>query len=152
MDRNNLRDALVVVSCSKRKLKRRAEARDLYISPLFRLMRRYAEHGKAWRILSAKHGLLDPDTAIDPYDMTLEGMNARARRQWACGVLKKLLPLARCYGRVFILAGSRYREGLVDVLRREGICVCMPMEGLRIGEQLRWLSCELARLENDQCA
>ena len=41
--------------------------------------------------------------------------------------------------RIVMLAGSRYREFVEPRLRGVGIRVDVPMEGLRIGEQLSWL-------------
>lgn len=38
-----------------------------------------------------------------------------------------------------ILAGDRYREFLTPMLQARGMRVDVPMQGLRIGEQLRWL-------------
>jgi hypothetical protein len=37
------------------------------------------------------------------------------------------------------LAGERYREFLAEHLKGHGVVVSVPMEGLRIGEQLSWL-------------
>jgi hypothetical protein len=42
--------------------------------------------------------------------------------------------------RVVMIAGARYREFLIEPLRRRGIVVEAPLEGLRRGEQLNWLS------------
>ena len=44
---------------------------------------------------------------------------------------------------VTFLAGRRYREFLEPSLRSRGLVVSIPIEGLRIGEQLRWLTGEL---------
>ena len=41
---------------------------------------------------------------------------------------------------VVFLAGARYREFLVPALREFGTSIEIPMEGLRIGEQLSWLA------------
>ena len=62
----NGRRILVLVGCCEAKLPGRHRAADLYQSPLFRRGRAYAEAaGYEWAILSAKHGLLLPDTMID---------------------------------------------------------------------------------------
>jgi len=63
---------VVLIGCVKGKLDRPAPARDLYISDLFALRRRYAEaSGHPWGVLSALHGVLDPDRVIAPYDWTI---------------------------------------------------------------------------------
>jgi hypothetical protein len=47
------------------KLDRRAE--DLYVSPSFRKARAYVSTLEApWRILSAKYGVVDPQSVIEP--------------------------------------------------------------------------------------
>ena len=64
-----------LVSCVKTKRDEPAVPKDLYASPYFEKMRAYAEqYHDDWWILSAKHGLLDPDgEPINPYDETLSG-------------------------------------------------------------------------------
>jgi hypothetical protein len=42
--------------------------------------------------------------------------------------------------RIVVLAGIRYREFLMDYLRQRARTVEVPMEGLRIGKQLHFLS------------
>ena len=55
---------LLLVACVKEKLAAPAAARDLYVSPLFKKEREYAERaGLPWFILSAEHGLVAPDEA-----------------------------------------------------------------------------------------
>ena len=50
------------MACVKSKGTRPAAAKDLYISPLFRNERAYAERaGVPWFILPGEHGLVAPD-------------------------------------------------------------------------------------------
>src|SRR4051812_38638013 len=80
-----------LVGCVKTKLHRPAQAKDLYISPLFRGRRRYVERNcDRWFILSAKHGLLEPDSTIEPYDLRLSDCGAVDRRRWSRGALEAL--------------------------------------------------------------
>ena len=118
-----------------------APARDLYISPWFCKSSSYVEStGQLWFVLSAEHGLVHPDEVISPYDLTLNTMPVAARRQWAIRVLTELEPYLDGVESVVFLAGQRYREFLEPSLRGRGLVVSVPMEGLRIGEQLRWLT------------
>jgi hypothetical protein len=57
-----------LVSCVSSKRDTPAPPLDLYTSPYFEKMRCYADsHHDDWWILSAEHGLLDPDgPEIDP--------------------------------------------------------------------------------------
>jgi hypothetical protein len=41
--------------------------------------------------------------------------------------------------RAVFLAGHRYREFLTPLLLERNVSVQVPMQGLRIGEQLSWL-------------
>lgn len=137
----NWTDALVLISCVKSKRAHKATASNLYISPQFVMSRELAEaQGAQFMILSARYGLVEPEREIEPYDFTLNALGVDERRRWAAEVLKDLLPAASAKGRVVFLAGARYREFLIEPLRRNGVDVEVPMEGLRQGEQLAWLA------------
>ena len=133
--------AIHLLSCVGRKQPVPAPARDLYTSSWFCKARSYAEStGQPWFVLSAKHGLVHPGEVISPYDLTLNTMPVADRRQWASRVLTQLGPYLGGVESVVLLAGQRYREFLEPSLRSRGLLVSVPMEGLRIGEQLRWLT------------
>lgn len=138
---NGLRDkTLFLVSCVGRKLAAPARARDLYASEWFKKARAYVEaHGDRWVILSAKYGVVDPDAEIAPYERTLATMPIAERRAWADRVLASLRPRLSGVERVVVLAGSRYREFLVEPLRQLGVELDVPLAGLPIGKQLQWL-------------
>jgi hypothetical protein len=136
-------NTIVLVSCVRRKLPDPAPARSLYTSTWFWKTRDIVEaSGARWFVLSALYGLVAPDAEIAPYDHTLNTLGVAARHEWATDVLRKLIPEIETAGvkRVVMFAGDRYREFLVEPLQSRGIKVEVPMEGLRIGEQLAWLS------------
>jgi hypothetical protein len=83
---------------------------------------------------------------IAPYERTLNTMPVAERRAWAERVAQQLAEAAPDLARVVFLAGGRYREFLARHLTDRGVAVSMPMEGLRIGEQLRWLGQHTSRL------
>lgn len=129
-----------LVSCVSRKRGQACEARDLYVSDLFRKARRYAEaSGCPWFVLSAEHGLVAPGRVVAPYERTLNTMPVADRRSWAGRVAAQLAEAVPDLSRVVFLAGERYREFLARHLAGRGVAVSAPMEGLRIGEQLSWL-------------
>lgn len=129
-----------LVSCVSQKRERACEARDLYVSELFRKARRYVEtSGCPWFVLSAEHGLLAPDQVIAPYERTLNKMGVADRRMWAERVAAQLAETVPDPSQVVLLAGERYREFLARLLEGRDVAVSVPMQGLRIGEQLRWL-------------
>ncbi len=123
---------IVLVACCGKKLDRPAPAKDLYCSDLFIKSRRYAEqHGDRWLVLSAKHGVVDPDAVIEPYDETLNYMSASERRAWAAKVAQQL---SSCRNdKLTVLAGEAYCGWV------EGFNVERPMQGLGIGQQLKYL-------------
>jgi hypothetical protein len=133
------------VACVSAKQPAASPAGDLYTSTWFKKASAFARQtADEWYILSAKHGLLDPETVIEPYDETLSRMPAAERRAWAHQVLKSLPDVLQPGDRVVILAGKKYRENLIAPIEQLGCSVEVPMEGLRIGEQLRWLNQHIA--------
>ena len=83
---------IVILSCGKSKLNRACAARDLYIGDLFRKSLAYARSlcPDTIYILSAKHGLLELDDVVEPYEMTLNKMGKTDRKNWAERVLAQL--------------------------------------------------------------
>ena len=137
---------LHLVSCVGQKRDRPSPAKDLYTSDWFHKARAYVESKESrWYILSAEYGLLDPERVVNPYEKTLNTMKIRGRRLWAERVFSQLQVSGIADVRLSFLAGQRYREFLVPQLRGQGIEVEIPMEGLRIGEQLRWLGEQVRR-------
>jgi cytoplasmic iron level regulating protein YaaA (DUF328/UPF0246 family) len=131
---------VALVSCVKKKRPTSAPACELYDSALFRGMRRYAEtHADRWFILSAAYGLLAPDAVVAPYERTLNRMKVDARRVWSERVLESLSHEVSTDDTLIVLAGARYREGLFPRLKEMGIAVQVPLEGLKLGQQLQWL-------------
>lgn len=129
-----------LVGCVKSKRPRPAPARDLYVSELFRGRRSYVERScDQWFILSAKHGLIDPDAILEPYDESLTTATAAQRAAWSARVLSSLeRSLGPVAGITFeIHAGRAYTgAGLVAGLLARGATVEQPAAGLRQGEQL----------------
>ena len=132
---------IALVACVSKKATMSRPARDLYTSTWFMKASAYAQQiADRWFILSAKYGLVPPDQVIAPYDETLNRMPAAQRRAWAKRVLQDLRHEVHAGDDIVILAGQRYREHLIDPLETMGCNVDIPMRGLRIGEQLRWLN------------
>lgn len=128
-----------LVGCSALKLRHPAPARELYRSPLFRKASAYVQtRCERWYVLSARHGLVKPDTVLDPYDVTFTGDSISV---WADRVRQQLL--AELVGvpdpLLVVLAGERYRSFLAAPFLPSVI----PMQGLGIGEQLSWLTGQL---------
>ncbi|QDZ29563.1 peroxide stress protein YaaA [Noviherbaspirillum sp. UKPF54] len=135
-----MKKRIALVSCVKSKRQHAVAAAEMYTSPLFAGMRRYAErHTDAWYILSAEFGLLRPDTVISPYERTLNTMLKHERAIWAERVKQQLNDVLSAEASVVVLAGKRYRESLIPFLESKQLSVEVPMHGLSFGRQLRWL-------------
>ena len=135
---------LCLVSCVSVKRAYPVQAKDLYTSPWYCKARACVEAlGCPWYILSAKYGLVDPNTTIEPYEKTLNTMRKGERREWTSGVLEALDPILSDVKSVTILAGKAYREFLEPELHGRGITINVPMEGMGIGRQLSWLDGQL---------
>lgn len=133
-----------LVGCVKTKLDHAAPAKDLYTSRLFRGRRAFVERSCArWFILSAKHGLVDPDAVLEPYDVTLDSATAAERRAWSDRVLVEIRErLGSLDGLTFEAhAGSNYLDfGVVEGMRASGARVMRPTEGLGLFEQQAFYS------------
>lgn len=126
--------------------KRQSElpAEEIYCSDWFNKARTYVlrklKLEDDWFILSAKYGLLNPRTIIGPYNETLNNMRKLERMDWAHRVEGQLRRLLHSGDNVVLLAGQRYREFLEPELLALGCRVSVPMRGLGIGKQLKWLA------------
>ena len=88
-----MKQEIVLIGCSKRKLPSKSKVKDLYQGHLFRKSwdvaeKEYPEADKF--ILSAKFGLLDPEMEIEPYDVTLVGKRVADKKAWAEKVIEQL--------------------------------------------------------------
>jgi hypothetical protein len=146
-----------LVACSSRKLGRAATARELYESPLFKLSLADAERTcTAVYVMSAKHGLVHLDETIEPYDVKLGERGWRDRWQWARTLLDRLETLHPEQPDIAIYGGRLY----VDPIRTEAAnpnarwsgAFSEPLEGLQIGERLRFLQQRAAKADRTRSA
>ena len=132
---------LLLVTCVKEKLSVPAAARDLYVSPLFKKERAYAERsGQPWYILSAEHGLVAPDEWLAPYERYLPDTPSTFRQAWAMWVVERLDLLAGPLRTkvIEIHAGSAYVDPLRGHLAAKGASILEPLAGLTMGQRLAW--------------
>lgn len=111
-------------------------------SALFRKARVCCEaNHDRWFILSAKHGLLEPDgPPIEPYDETLMGARVAQRRDWSRRVFGELREAGLFRDGVthVMHAGKAYYGELLPMLEDTEVVVRIPTEGLAIGESTAW--------------
>jgi hypothetical protein len=130
---------IILIPCVSKKLNQKSKAECLYISPLFKKNLQYAKslHPDKIYILSAKHGLLKIDEEVEPYEKTLNKMNIDEIKKWSESVLDQLRKVSNLYDDKFIfLTGDNYRKFLLPHIKNYEI----PMKGLSIGKQLKWLT------------
>jgi hypothetical protein len=132
---------VLLLGCVKTKKTRPGAAKDVYDSPLWERRRRFAEaSGRPWVILSAEHGVLDPDETIVPYDRYLTEQPHQYRMRWAHQVVQQLRErFGDLSGMAFELHASRsYGDPIEPLLRAAGATLLRPLAGLPQGRQLRW--------------
>jgi len=123
---------IVLISCVSKNLPYKEKVKNLYISPLFKNKLDYAQKFKPDKIyvLSAKYGLLNLETEIEPYDLTLNNMSLNEVKVWSERVIKQISTQADLNQDNFILlAGKKYRNYLIPHISFFQI----PLEGMTIG-------------------
>lgn len=127
---------LVLIACSKVKLPHAAPARELYQGDIFRKARALAEkEGAPWAVLSARHGVVQPEQVLEPYDDTLIRATRAQLAAWDALVLQQLGAAAD--GPLLIFAGRQYRGWTA------GRDCAVPLAGMGIGAQKAWLAARL---------
>ena len=132
---------VLLLGCVKLKASSPRQAKDLYVSDLFRKRRGYADQrGLPWFVLSAEHGLLRPDDLVAPYDVELKAQPVSYRRVWAAWVIERLRrELGTLTGvRLEVHAADAYAEALVEPARAVDAKLIRPLQGLMLAEQLAW--------------
>jgi hypothetical protein len=141
--------SVCLVACGKSKTNKRSPARHLYTSSLFKQSRRYSStYFRDWYILSARHGLVKPESNIAPYDESLLKMSKSDRLAWTVRVvrrIKELLPHTRQFT---ILGGAAYWRELAPALEKEGCDVSTPLAGKPIGLAMQWLNRRVDNVAN----
>ena len=141
---------IILISCASKKHSTKMQAKDLYNSVLFKSSLEYAnsiKHDKIY-ILSAKHHLLDLETQIEPYDVTLSYISPKSRKSdliilnneqkklWGNTVISQLNKVSDIENDIFIiLAGREYIEPLEKSIKN----IDNKLRGLRNGERIKWL-------------
>ena len=130
-----------MVSCVSVKQLGIHKAKDLYISEWFKKVRSYVENNNydKWYILSAKYYLVNPEQELPYYEMYLPKQSKEYKQQWGIKVSEQLVFSNEEQAEIDIFAGMEYRKYLAPLLKARGFNVNVPMKGLGIGSQLKWL-------------
>jgi hypothetical protein len=139
---------IVLISCVSKKGKTKAKAKDLYKGPLFTNSLAYGQSLKPDKIfiLSALHHLLDLDTEIEPYDVTLSYVSPSKKKKkpnlkvltkeeancWGRKVVEQLAKVADLKNDTFIiLAGQSYIKPIQNSLTN----ITEPLKGVVQGKR-----------------
>lgn len=138
-----------LVSCAAKKLGHAVPARELYVSQFFRLSLTYAlQHCTAVYIASAKHGLLELDQVVEPYDVTLADLTPTQRELWGDAVARGLLDRHRADFAtqfLYVLAGTQYVRPLMRGLTAGGVGIVEPLKRMQIGQRIGFLTAQTKR-------
>lgn len=121
-----------ILACSKRKLAHPAPAIDLYTGAVFHLAQRYLRKlgAESFIILSARYGAVAGDQFVAPYDESLAGKPAAARRAWAVRAEIELDRLVPSSARVLAIVPAAYAPALASV-PHERLFARLPIGRLR---------------------
>lgn len=126
---------VVICQCTDSKRSTPATAKRLYDeSDYFQKQRAYAEAvSDRWFIQSALHGLVEPDTMLEPYNCSpsdLDDVEA-----WAEQIATDLDDNLKGNPTIELLGGKSYTDPLTPELESRGYEVLEPLRGQQIGER-----------------
>jgi hypothetical protein len=123
-----------LIACCGMKAAMAMKAGEIYQSPLFIMSKQWIEQqGLDWWILSAKHGLLNKNTIIEPYDLTLNAMTVQQRECWSRYVQGQMVRQFGVGADFVVLAGEKYLQPI------KAFHYTLPLGSLPIGKRLQRL-------------
>ena len=104
---------------------------ELFRSPGFARAREHAVHSQLpWFVLSAKHGLLEPDDVVAPYALELGDASTVYRSAWGEWVAAQLGERVQLRGAtVEVHGGVDFAQPLRQPLARRGAALELPLPG-----------------------
>lgn len=130
---------LGIVSCGKAKLSQASEASALYTSPLFRKSHAIASATcDRVLILSAKHGLIESNDVIEPYDVSANELDPCNLVLWEQAISRLLKPMIPQFDELLLFAGSKYRMTVESVTHGQ-LKMSDPMAGMGLGKRMQFL-------------
>jgi len=154
---------IILIACVSQKGDKKAKAKDLYTSQLFKSSLAFANKQNPDKIfiLSALHHLLDIDEEIEPYNVTLSYqyyflchvtlsnvpkakrkpelkiLTSKEKLNWGKKVVEQLAKQTDLQNDEFIiLAGQEYIKPIINSISH----FSNPLNGLRQGERVKFLN------------
>ncbi|WP_085523057.1 DUF6884 domain-containing protein [Tuberibacillus sp. Marseille-P3662] len=135
-----MKSKIGLLATSRKKQSKPDRVIDFYSSPLFKKSAEYALlNYDRFYFYNAKDGLLLPDQMMSPYDVSIKTFRVEEKRLWAEKVVHQLHQY-EIPGTIdlYLHGGQVYRRYLQPQLHRYGYTFEVPLEGLGIGQQLKW--------------
>ena len=124
------KEILILTSCSAKKKKspKRMKAIDLYNGDLFNLVTKFVKRNNfAFRIISAKYGLISPGEEIEYYNKKIENNEDIQKLQEL--VNPKLNKLLNNYDKILLIMGEDYKK-ILDPLKNDKFIYFFTKRGL----------------------
>jgi hypothetical protein len=138
---------LVLAGCGKSKTDTQVPAKDLYTSGYFSLKRTHGEYADKWRIISAEHGLLHPETVVAPYETEWSDLSDKEEAELVDSIVANLQPLLEDIDTIIFLAGKNYRYPVIEALDHDDVVIVEPFEQtIGFNDQMKFMSNEADRL------
>jgi hypothetical protein len=132
---------LLLVTCVYEKVADPCAAKDLYRSPYFERLRRYAEgHDRPWFIVSAEHGLVQPQEWLAPYERYLPDTPGWYQDVWGAWVVARLRLLTGDLTdrTVELHLSQSYLVHVAPRLERAGAVVRVPLADIPAEQHIAW--------------
>lgn len=125
-------DNIIIIQCSNSKKSQQTKASELYTSERFNLSKKIAEkYAKTWFILSAKHGLIEPDKLVTPYDRTITDFSVDEKKEFISNVINQITKLELTNKRLIFLTDPDYTDEIVNFLKNTCSDIISPFSQIK---------------------
>lgn len=114
-------------------------AQELYCSERFLLSRELAKDATMWFIISARHGLVAPETFLEPYDTSLSSLNDRKKREWHRELVKALRQHLTPKTRLLALGDAEYFSSILTFCKKHRQRIYVPFSHVPTEKWICWL-------------
>jgi len=129
-----------LIECSGQKLSGESRASELYTSDRFVKARALAEKkSDNWYILSAKHGLVEPNQIVQPYDLDIRSLKPPQITEWAERASLSIMQCCQPNDRITFLCSENYSDPLVESGAMDQFVIRLPFKNMTREKQLKRL-------------